>query len=86
METIKPRRNLPLKRVDNSGNVSGLLIKQEFLRGEAYPLLVYYCYRIMGLLGILLGILDVPPLDDTSYNLTKGGIHGQKGIHTGTDQ
>jgi 2'-5' RNA ligase len=26
--------------------------------------------------------IDVPPLDDTSYNLTKGGINGKKGIHT----
>jgi len=25
---------------------------------------------------------DVPPLDDTSYNLTKGGTNGQKGIYT----
>ena len=28
---------------------------------------------------------DVPPLDDTRYNLIKGGINGQKGIQTGTD-
>jgi predicted transcriptional regulator len=32
-----------------------------------------------------LGDHDVPPLDDTRYNLTKGGINGQKGIHTRTD-
>ena len=28
---------------------------------------------------------DVPPLDDTRYNLIKGGINGQKGIHAGTN-
>ena len=28
---------------------------------------------------------DVPPLDDTRYNLIKGGINGQKGIYTRAD-
>ena len=28
---------------------------------------------------------DVPPLDDTRYNLIEGGTNGQKGIHSGTD-
>ena len=30
-------------------------------------------------------LIDVPPENDTSYNLIKGGINDQKGLYTGTD-
>jgi glycosidase len=31
-------------------------------------------------------IFDVPPLDDTRYNIVKRGtLHGQEGVYTGTD-
>jgi hypothetical protein len=30
-------------------------------------------------------LVDLPPENDTGYNLTKGGINDQKGIYTGTD-
>ena len=29
--------------------------------------------------------VDVPPLDGTMYNLTKGGMHGKERVHAGTD-
>jgi hypothetical protein len=28
---------------------------------------------------------DVPPRNDTRYNVVKGGIDGQEGVHTGTN-
>jgi hypothetical protein len=30
-------------------------------------------------------IVDVPPLNDTRYNVVKGGINGQERVHTGTN-
>ena len=29
--------------------------------------------------------VDLPPENDTSYNIVKGGIYGQKKVHTGTN-
>ena len=34
---------------------------------------------------IRLSYHGLPPRNDTSYNLIKGGVNGQKGIYTGTD-
>ena len=33
----------------------------------------------------LLRKIDVPPENDTSYNLVKRGINGKERVHTGTD-
>jgi hypothetical protein len=30
-------------------------------------------------------VTDLPPENDTSYNLVEGGTNGQERIHTGTD-
>ncbi len=37
------------------------------------------------MVSVLKRILDLPPENDTSYNIVKGGIDGQERLYTGTN-
>ena len=48
---------------------------------------VFTWQRADGYLGLMFhgGSIDVPPGNDTRYNIVKGGIDGQKKVHAGTN-